>query len=331
MSEGTRSFFFGTTLSEIGFILFFALLLFAFFQMEADKRIIQKEQHQNEELEERLAFREEELASKVRQIEALHALSQLSPEVQDKFFDELVPMVELQIKNEGLVRENEGLQSRLMELSEVREQLKELAAENSTSEEELTEALRIKKVLEESIKKEFEAISPERVVEAIKLANVINKFNESAETPITNEKELSKRLKDASSVDNFERENNDLRGRVAHLRGRLGGRDLPPCWANKESGKPEYLFSVVILDKGLVFSKAAPEYRAVEYENLVNTTQLTSSILTLEAFQSLAKPILEYSDSLGCRHYVSITDKSENAYKSTLTIEEYFYKFVNRI
>lgn len=337
MSAGTRSFFFGTTLSEIGFILFFALLLFAFFQMDADKGIIEGEQQQNEELEKRLASKdkeitakEKELESKARQLEATAKLSQLPPETLDKFFDELVPMVDLQVENEDLVKENEGLQTRLSELSVIEEQLTKLAADNSTSSESLSEALSIKKALEEIADSELETISPEQVVEAVEMATAINQFNQNAEMPITNKAQLTERLNATGTIESFRRENDDLKGRVANLRGRLGGRDLPPCWANKDSGKIEYIFSIVILEDGLLISKAAPEYRNSEYKNLANTAQLTSGLLNLDSFRSLAEPLLEHSDSLGCRHYVSITDKSENAYKSTLTIEDYFYKYVNR-
>ena len=84
-----------------------------------------------------------------------------------------------------------------------------------------------------------------------------------------------------------------------------------------------------IVPKGAVLH-AAPAYRKPEFDGLVNAHRLTEERISLPTFEALAAPILAQTNSQNCRHYVRITDRSENAYKHTLTIEDYFYKFVNR-
>ena len=96
-----------------------------------------------------------------------------------------------------------------------------------------------------------------------------------------------------------------------------------------QAGEKEY--RIDIYEDGLLATKAAPEYREREFSDLVNTTELTNGVIDLDTFRQFATPILQFTNAKGCRHYVSITDKSENAYKAaTLTIEDYFYKYVNR-
>jgi len=308
MSQSSRSFFFGATLAEIGFILFFALLLFAFFQKMADNETIVEDERVIEELERQVGLKES-------QLQMVEQVAQMSPEEQDRFFSELIPIAALQAENEKLSNEKEQLTNQLEELSTVKEILKRAAEKQSRSEEEIKEALKTKDMLGE--------VSPEQLAEALKLQSVIEDFNANSEDKIDSNEKLAQRLVDSRRV-------SDLQGQVRNLQGRLGGRDLPPCWAHRETGRIEYLFNVVIRDDGLVFSSAAPDYRMREYVDLVNTAALTAKLTDLATFETLAKPILDLTNAKGCRHYVSITDRSKNEYKATLTIEDYFYKFVNR-
>jgi hypothetical protein len=304
--------------------LFFALLLFAFFQKRADEGIISAEQKRIEELESELTVAEKSL-------QQILPLADMSPQERDQFFNELVPAIQLEVKNEKLEEEIKGLHSQLEELADVETRLEKLAQETRKPRAEIRRALKLWESIKESVDVEDIENSAEATKQAFRLAAAVNAFNGQSDTPITDEQDLLNHLQAASRASAFQRENDDLRGQVVNLRGRLGGRDLPPCWANKENGKIEYLFNIEILDDGLLISAAAPDHRLQEYRALPNTNHLTSGLIDLEMFKRLALPILQVTESRECRHYVSITDKSENAYKSTLTIEDYFYKYVNRI
>lgn len=316
MDADRRSFFFGTTLSEIGFILFFALLLFAFFQRSIDLKSIQEAKERAQVLAVQIAARESALA----ELEKVMAFK--SDAERERFFNELVPRKELATENEELARENEELQSKLEMFDALQQQIDSAANSNESMKDQIEDALALKQALEESLVGQDD-MSPEMLADALETQKVLEEFNESAPVPIDDPEALAEALEQAQRV-------GDLEGQVLNLRGRLGGRDLPPCWADRKTGKIEYLFDVIITDSGLQFSSAAPNYRSQEYADLPNTGRLTDGQISLGQFESLAKPILDISNSKQCRHYVAITDRSENAYKDTLTIEDYFYKFVNR-
>lgn len=316
MSADRRSFFFGTTLSEIGFVLFFALLIFAFYQHQGDRRDLEEAQAENEELD--ALFESQQEAFSVIN-ERLHSASD---EERQAFFDELVPALELQAKVEALEKESAARDTQLAELTEVQDLIGDVSGNRDGAAEEMREALLIKENLEQAFGP-ADARSPELVAEAIKARDAIEKFNERTADRISDADSLARTLDDSLRV-------RDLEGQVRNLTGRLGGRDLPPCWAHRETGNIEYLFDIVISDEGLQLTPAAPDYRRQEFDALINTDRLTGNRISLGTFETLAAPILTVTNGQDCRHYVRITDRSENSYKFTLTIEDYFYKFVNR-
>jgi hypothetical protein len=317
MDSDRRSFFFGATLSEIGFILFFALLLFSFFERKADQEAIRVAAERASELALHIEATESALA------ELKDAMTFDSQEARDIFFDELVPRKELTVRNNELTEQNEKLQLRLADFSEIRDALESAAEQGSSAQNEIEKALQLKGALDAAVAGDQE-IDPQMVAEALSMREVVDDFNINSDATVDSSAELMERLEQSDRVI-------DLEGQVQNLRGRLGGRDLPPCWAARNTGKIEYLFDVTILDEGLEFKSAAPPYRAQEYTALPNIDALTNGPIQLGRFKTLAGPILKLSDDKQCRHYVIITDRSQNAYKeATLTIEEYFYKFVNR-
>ncbi len=313
MNSDRRSFFFGATLSEIGFILFFALLIFAFFKQQEDQNKIDDTVNRLEIVLKEIEVRSAALA------ELEKAVSFNSEEERDKYFSELIPRSELSVRNVELESQVVELRDRLEELHKIELAIDEMANSHDSTEEEIRSALELRDALSQ-LTGAKEEISSEVLSAALDAQMAINEFNAGSSEPIRDAEDLANKLSRIG----------DLEGQVKNLRGRLGGRDLPPCWADRDTGKIEYLFDVIISDDGLRFASAAPIYRLQEFQLLPNTKEMTAELISLGRFEVLADPILEISDQKQCRHYVSITDRSENAYKTTLTIEDYFYKFVNR-
>jgi len=316
MSADRRSFFFGTTLSEIGFILFFALLIFAFFQHQRDRSELEAVAAERGELEGSLKSQQDAF-SRIEE-----RLQFASDDERKAFFDELVPVLELQAKLDVLERESTARDARLAELTEIQELVSDISGNSDRAAGEIRDALRLKEGLEQAFGP-MNAPSPDLVSEVARARDVIEKFNQRTADRITDVDSLAQRLDDSLRA-------RDLEGQVKNMAGRLGGRDLPPCWASRETGDIEYLFDIIITDTGLLLTSAAPDYRRQEFDALVNTDDLTRGRISLSTFETLAAPILEQTNGQNCRHYVRITDRSESSYKFTLTIEDYFYKFVNR-
>ena len=291
MSADRRSFFFSTTLSEIGFILFFALLIFAFFQHQADRLELEVVTAEKDEVEASLELQQDAF------LRIDERLQFASDEERKAFFDELVPVLELQARFDALEKESTDRDTQLAELTEIQDLVSDTAGNSDRAAEEIRDALRLKEG--------------------------IDNFNEKTADQITDADSLAQKLDDSLRA-------RDLEGQVRNLTDRLGGRDLPPCWAHRETGNIEYLFDIVIMDTGLLLTSAAPDYRRQEFDALINTDRLIRGRISLRTFETLAAPILVVTNDQDCRHYVRITDRSESSYKLTLTIEDYFYKFVNR-
>lgn len=335
MASASRSFFFGMTLSEIGFILFFALLIFAFHQQQQDKEHLEEANKGSRAAENRIASleavlreKEDQLANASATEKAAELMRTIPDERMDDVFERLIPALEAEAKVDALRSENAALRTELTEYVEVRDRLASMVSElNDRSSEELSESLAIcDSLMQQGIDAE-DVADPRLLLAAKELTKAIE---EERGTGSSNSFEnldeaLEEFLLARNALDNCE-------GQVANLTRRInvgGGRDLPPCWASRD-GRVEYLFAIIIRDDGLIISSAAPESRIREYARIPNVDQLTSDAVTLEAFKKLAHPILEDSDTRQCRHYVTITDRSEFSYKATLTIEDYFYKYVNR-
>jgi DNA-directed RNA polymerase subunit F len=137
----------------------------------------------------------------------------------------------------------------------------------------------------------------------------------------------------ATGLPKIEKENADLRGQVAFLKGKLdarGGRDYPPCWADEHTGKVEFIFDIMMSAEGLTVSPAWPKQRAADVLAFPTTAQLISPIKhPLSEFSQLANPIFTDSKAKNCRHYVvlrsNIADTATfNRYR--YHVENMFYK-----
>lgn len=139
--------------------------------------------------------------------------------------------------------------------------------------------------------------------------------------------------KTASSPEAIKKDNSDLRGQVAFLKGKLdarGGRDYPPCWAEENTGKIQFLFTIEIHSDGLLITPAWPSSREPEGRAFIGVDRLLiSKPHSLAEFNTEMQGIDAGSKVKNCRHYVYIKNRVNqldvfNRYR--YGIENFFYK-----
>ncbi len=115
---------------------------------------------------------------------------------------------------------------------------------------------------------------------------------------------------------------------------RLGkGTEMPACWANPQTGKPEYIFTVDLTSTGLVIHDEKLPHREAE-RGLLPLSQVTFDVeQSPEAFSSQTRPIFQWgkSQEIQCRFFVKVRDRTQatekDVYKRMLqTLENHFYK-----
>jgi hypothetical protein len=130
-----------------------------------------------------------------------------------------------------------------------------------------------------------------------------------------------------------EKDNKDLRGQIAFLTARSGGkggRDYPPCWAEESTGKLQYLFAIDIRNEGLTIRAAWTEARDADAKLLPGiSTLVMHSPMTLGEFNAAMRGINQSSKTKRCRHYVLLRNHVKdlevfNRYR--YAVENYFYK-----
>lgn len=197
------------------------------------------------------------------------------------------------------------------------EKLKTTLADNKI----LSDRLNSLKELEEKLK-----YSPEDITKKLTELIDINELLGGEE----GEKELLEKVKELL------RNNNNFRGQNKNLRAKLikegNGLDHPPCWADANTGRIQYVYNVIINESSLEFIPGWPSSRnqdALTNPSIIKVAGVyTSNEKMWKATQSL------YVDSVKeeCRHFVRIYDhaKSKDSFKQYLFgIENHFYKFLS--
>jgi polyhydroxyalkanoate synthesis regulator phasin len=146
-------------------------------------------------------------------------------------------------------------------------------------------------------------------------------------------KELKAVASTSGGVAGVAKENADLRGQVAFLKARLdarGGRDYPPCWADEQTGKVEFLFTIEISPDGLRVTPAWPEKRQADATSIPGVARFSEpTSLSLSEFSSAMQRIDRVSKEKNCRHYVYVKNRVTDLgsfNRSRYAIENFFYK-----
>ncbi|MFM0009150.1 hypothetical protein [Paraburkholderia sediminicola] len=357
---------FQLSLTEIAFTLsFLLLLLLGGMLFQADERARQFEQAA---LASGSLTAERELLETAR-AELAKALSTPGVK-PDEIISSLVSQSKLVQERDALKKRVDDLDAQLSALTEVKNTLdatRAAAGASDAIQKEITDALALKSKLEKQLKSQDESGQPEsglmvpsnrahpvspRDVTTEALAGLALKgqiqqqLREQLNEPYIagQEAQLAKKLVAASKLERetgqaalalatLKKENTDLSGQLLFLKGRLnarGGRDYPPCWANEQTGKVEFLFTIEILADGLRIIPAWPDTRQVDAAALPEVGKLTiPRPLSLAEFRKAMQGIDRLSKAKDCRHYVYLKNRLadlDSFNQSRYAIENFFYK-----
>ncbi|KFE52446.1 hypothetical protein [Pseudomonas syringae] len=131
----------------------------------------------------------------------------------------------------------------------------------------------------------------------------------------------------------LQKTNVDLKGQVQFLQNKLNrgkGGDLPPCWANPDTGKPEMFLTVHLKENNLTFEPAWPESRLADAQALPGFTDLMANTNRgYEDFIRATQAINAVGNQNGCKYYVRLASQIQDAPtsdKRRIQVEGNFYK-----
>ncbi len=331
-------FLFGITLTELILMLFFILLLSSAFISVEKSSVIIKLHKENE----RIAEEKRHLEIKNRMNQKLSeemvnsALRFKLKEYEEKDLKKEVRSIFKELSNQTvLIAENKALKAEI----ERYEDSAELIEVNADIDAEIARKAALLQELQElNSTKELETLVGD-------LDNVQKKnleFETALAAAVEKEKELlkenaflEKSLKDHFSLtkEQLAYEQEILKGQIVYLSRKLnmgGGNELPPCWANRKSGKVEYIFSVTIGEESIKVSPKWPKYREKELQKYKGLDRLFGRDISVSEFLKITRPIYSDADAKECKHYLYLYDDAitKDGYKTKrLRLENYFYKY----
>jgi hypothetical protein len=326
--NGNSDFLFGITLTELILMLFFLLLLISAFMSAEKSSIITQVERENERVvQENLDLKLKNNISKSLSEDMISSLLHFrhgedkGDEKAKQIFKELSNQTKIIAENERLKRQvdryevNEQLlkmdEEFKVQLSRKESLLKMMKDINST--EDLKKVFSRLETLEKTVKKEDDEIKL-LSVENKKLAQLLKEFTNMSKEELLYAQDI-------------------LKGQVSYLTRRLnmgGGNELPPCWANKKSGKAEYIFTVTIGENALKVKPRWPRYRAKEMRKYRVSKALYDHNVSVDEFLTLTNKIYKDADKNECKHYLYLFDEAEtkHGYKDKrLKLENYYYKY----
>lgn len=345
---------FQLSLTEIAFTIAFILLLLLGW-------MVFKSEHDKKELEATIAEIGDTKATLIALDEAKKALSETLSRVgaakPEEVISELVSQKMLIQEREALRKRIEELDAQVSTLSEIREIIAKASGQdaNPVIKRQIESALALQTTLQKQLEEHIandgmgaknpdskpnvakEATAAVALKAAIEkqLGNDIEKGKEAqvAKELVDASKQLQNIVKTSGSPESVKKENADLRGQVAFLKGKLearGGRDYPPCWAEENTGKVEFLFTIEIHSDGLRITPSWTSKREADGRALPGVDQLLApNRHSLEEFNVRMQGIDRLSKANNCRHYVQLRNHVNqldvfNRYR--YGIENFFYK-----
>ncbi len=331
-------FLFGITLTELVLMLFFILLLSsAFISVEKSSVIIKlhkekeriAEENRHLQIKNRMnqKLSEEMVNSALRFKLKDHEEKDLKKEVKS-IFKELSNQTVLIAENKALKAEIERYEESV-ELIEVNANIDAEIARKAALLQELKELNSTKELhtlvsgLDHAQKKNLE------------LETALAAAGKKEKELLKENAFLEKSLKDHFSMtrEQLAYEQEILKGQIVYLTRKLnlgGGNELPPCWANKKSGKAEYIFSVTIGEKSIKVAPKWPKYREKELQKYKGLNKLFVRDMSVNEFLKITQPIYSDADEKECKHYLYLYDDAitKDGYKmKRLHLENYFYKY----
>ncbi len=328
--NNSGDFLFGITLTELILMLFFLLLLISAFMSAEKSSIITKVEQENERIiSENMDLKLKNKVSRTLSEEMIGAL--LRFRLGEDEGQEKAKQIFKELSNQTkLIAENEALKTKV-EAFEVNERLLKM-----------DEDFKLQLARKASLIEKFKDINTTEQMEAVFL-EIEALQRERSKLEVNDKKlrkeneELEKMLKSLSSLSKEELlyAQEILKGQVSYLTRRLnmgGGNELPPCWANRKTGKAEYIFSVILGEDAIRVAPRWPKYRAKELKKYGSLKNLFNRDLNVSEFLAITKPIYQDADQKECKHYLYMYDDAltKDGYKTKrLELENYFYKYEN--
>ncbi|MGB5964204.1 MAG: hypothetical protein WBF77_05710 [Sulfurimonadaceae bacterium] len=326
--NGNNDFLFGITLTELILMLFFLLLLISAFMSAEKSSIISKVEHENERIiKENLDLQLKNKVSRTLSEQMIGSL--LRFRLGEDKDQEKAKQIFKELSNQTkLIAENEALKSKV-EAYEINEKLLKM-----------DEDFKVQLSRKSSLVKLLKDMNSTQQLEEIFIE--LETLQKESATLKVNEKRLRKEnvlleksLKKLSSLSKEELlyAQEVLKGQVSYLTRRLnmgGGNELPPCWANRKSGKAEYIFTVILGEYAIRVAPRWPKYRAKELRKYGSLEKLFNIDLSVDEFLQMTKSIYKDADKKECKHYLYMFDDAltKDGYKTKrLRLENYFYKY----
>jgi len=128
--------------------------------------------------------------------------------------------------------------------------------------------------------------------------------------------------------------------RMLKMAGR--GTEHPACWADKDTGRPEYIFRVEMTSRGIVVHDNALPHRAEQEKQLPIGDIVFDQVQSPEQFLSETRALFEWSKNYdwgvedipkGCRFFVSVADRTRPDEKELFkgqfkTVQAHFYTYL---
>jgi hypothetical protein len=172
----------------------------------------------------------------------------------------------------------------------------------------------------------------EKVIENIGLPSDTQKFKQ----------ELDKLVEEAKKSAQLEEENKNLDQEREQLSKQLAnqqrmidrsgnGTEKPACWADKETGKPKYIYNIGLTSRGLIIGKREYPLWAKAKTLPLNDEMIGQEFLPRD-FVKVVSPIFQWSIKNECRFFVRAFDLTEatekKIYKRHMrSLESAFYKY----
>ncbi|CAK1824021.1 conserved hypothetical protein [Vibrio crassostreae] len=290
------------SLTELAFIMFFILLLTAFWQMsdakDDNEDLVQKNEklkQQNEELTENLAI-------------ITNAMDKNEVDL-DAMFTELRKAKQTTAKLEEANR----MLSSLVEGSQTIDEVRENLAQHKKAIDVLDEH-GIKGTPSEAIEK----LSDSKEKLEADVAAVQNEL-----TSLEKENKI------------LNQDKNDIKGQNANLRRKLekegNGLEHPACWSDA-NGKAQYVYDVILNENSIEVKDGWGEEREQQATSNKNIMKSIGVYNSKSALWRATNAIYKESVRNECRHMVRVYDHTDTkkAYKSFLSgVENHFYKWVS--
>jgi hypothetical protein len=296
----------GFTMAEISILIIFCLLLATSFLMQEKNDVISKLSHENNELT--------QVKSKLNELKK-NATSQME---FDDLFQELT-------RSKAQKEKTKQLQA---DLDKRLQGLKELEAVTS-------------KLQSNNADKPIEEIFSELVSNAQYAQEIKNGLNNPSQQKLSAE-QIAQTINSSGKLSDVVTEKMNALVEVERLKGQLAnsqtklerlgkGTEMPACWADAKTGKPEYIFKIDLTSNGLIIHDQHLQNRINDQKLLPLDMIHFERNLSSRDFLAQTRSLAQWSIQHNCRFFVKAKDETpanqKNTYKALLrTLESHFYK-----